>query len=951
MIDTQKNPLSTIPDDPIQVQEYTLPNGLKLLMSVNPDEPRIFTNIAVRAGSKQDPADTTGLAHYMEHMLFKGTSKIGTLNWEKESELLEQIADLYEKHRQTTDAEVRQKIYAEIDRLSSEAAKLVAPNEYDKLASAIGAASTNAYTWVEQTVYVNDIPSNELGRWMKLESERFRMMALRLFHTELETVYEEFNINQDRDFRKANNAIRQALFPQHPYGTQTTIGSAEHLRNPSHRKIQAYFKTYYVPNNMAIILAGDFDPEEAIKLAEQHFGHYVSKPIPPFKYKEQPRIEKPIKKEVIGTEAPYMELAWRLDGTRTNDPFMANLVRNILFNHQAGLLDEHLNQQQKVLEANAWVWIYEDYTVLGLYGKAREGQTLEEVEQLLLQQLQKLEKGEFEDWLIEASIKDLRLQEMQAFENNQSRTHAMTNSFILGISWQRMIQRYNWMESVSKADIMQFVKERLGEQYVVLYKHQGQDPNVIKVEKPPITAVEVQREATSEYGKAFLSTASPRLKPQFVEFDQQIQQIAIRKGVPLYHVSNIQNELFRLDFIFEMGRNSNPELALALAYLPYIGTSKYSPAALQKAFFKLGLFMNVNIYEERSYITISGLNESLVAGIQLIDHVLQSVEANDAIWQNMINDLLLKRQHQQKDRNTILRHAMSNFAKYGSESPFLNRLPEPELRRLEAQQLTNWIKSLRSFEHSVYYFGPSPIQEVAQHLQGNYHLADTLKKPTPPKVFNQLPTEKSQVFFVDFPIVQTDVLLLSKGTPHFNMEEYLLREWYNDYFGFGLSSIVFQEIRESKALAYSTYALYSNPKKKHQAHYLQAYVGTQPDKLRDAIPALLDITENMPQALRQMEHARDSILKRIESSRIARSKLFWEAQAIRDLGYNYDLQQDMYEKLSTAKAADLLAFHQQYIKGRAFKFMVLGDRKRVDLEYLKEFGPLESLSMSDIFGS
>ena len=266
----------SVENDSLNVQIYQLANGLTLYLSVNKTEARIHTNIAVRAGSKNDPSDTTGLAHYMEHMLFKGTSKIGTIDWDREKELIDQISNLFEQHRQTTDEVKRKEIYAQIDLLSSKAAQYISPNEYDRLTTAIGAKGTNAYTWLDQTVYVNNIPANELERWMELESERFKMMALRLFHTELETVYEEFNISQDKDFRKANNAIRQALFPKHPYGTQTTLGSAQHLKNPSLKKIQAFFKTYYVPNNMGIMLAGDFDPQEAIALAEKYFGNYQS---------------------------------------------------------------------------------------------------------------------------------------------------------------------------------------------------------------------------------------------------------------------------------------------------------------------------------------------------------------------------------------------------------------------------------------------------------------------------------------------------------------------------------------------------------------------------------------------------------------------------------------------------------------------------------------------------
>ena len=271
-------------NDPFQVKKYTLKNGLQVFLSINPYHPTLSTQIAVRAGSKHDPAETTGLAHYMEHMLFKGTSKIGTANWEEEKVLLEEIADLYEKHRNASTDEERKEIYQLIDQKSYQAAKLTIPGEYDKLASSIGAKGTNAYTWFEQTVYLNAIPNNELERWISLEAERFSQLTLRLFHTELETVYEEFNISQDKDIRKVSNLLHAGLFPNHPYGTQTTIGSAEHLRNPSHYNIHKFFSTYYVPNNMAIILAGDLDADKTIALIEKYWGSKVNADIPAFNF-------------------------------------------------------------------------------------------------------------------------------------------------------------------------------------------------------------------------------------------------------------------------------------------------------------------------------------------------------------------------------------------------------------------------------------------------------------------------------------------------------------------------------------------------------------------------------------------------------------------------------------------------------------------------------------------
>lgn len=939
-----------VENDLLDVQKYRLSNGLTLFMSVNPTAPRVFTNIAVRAGSKQDPPETTGLAHYMEHMLFKGTSSIGTTNWEAESALLEQISDLYEAHRATSDPDERARIYREIDQLSFEAAKLVAPNEYDKLASSIGAKHTNAYTWVEQTVYINEIPANELERWFKLEAERFRMMALRLFHTELETVYEEFNINQDRDFRKVNQTIRRELFPTHPYGTQTTIGSAEDLRNPSQKNIQQYFKTYYVPNNMGIVLAGDFDPHQAVQLAERYFGGYSAQDIPPFTFDEQPPLAGPVYREVYGQEAEHVVLAWRFGGSQTNDPIILSLLQQMLYNQQAGMLDLHLNQQQKVLEAEAWAWFYEDYCVFGMYGKPRENQSLEEVRDLLLAEVERLRNGDFEDWLIEACLKDFKLSDLKSSESNQSRADAMTTAFILDVEWERYTHRIDWLESLSKDDLVAFVRKHLKDNYVCVYKKEGEDPHAIKVEKPPITSVELNRDAISQYARDFLEMDTPLLEPVFVDYQQEIKETTLHNGLQLHYVENPLNPVFRLNYIFEMGKNNDQKLSLALLYLPYLGTDKYSPAELQQAFFRLGLQFEVHNSDERSYITLQGLEESLEEGIALFEHVLAHVRENEQALHNMTSDIISRRMHAKQDRNIILRHGLVNYARYGADSPFTWRLSPAELRSVQASELTAKIKELITYEHTLYYYGQKDMGEVVRLLEKHHRVPANRKPAVDGRTFPQIPTETNQVFFLDFPIVQTDVMLVSRGTPEFNLDEHLMAEWYNNYFGYGLSSIVFQEIRESKALAYSTFAYYSTPRLQNQAHYLQAYVGTQPDKLPDAIPAMLQILNDMPVAPGQAHQARTSILRQIETSRIHPANIYWSYRSKKDLGLEHDTRRDMYERMQRGTLDELLDFQREYVQNRPYSFLVMGSKERVDLDYLSQFGPVRELSMEDVFG-
>lgn len=937
-------------NDPFQVKKYTLKNGLQVFISLNPYHPTLSTQIAVRAGSKHDPSDTTGLAHYMEHMLFKGTSKIGTSNWEEEKGLLEEIAALYEKHRNASTEEERKEIYQLIDQKSYEAAKLTIPGEYDKLASSIGAKGTNAYTWFEQTVYLNAIPSNELERWISLEAERFSQLTLRLFHTELETVYEEFNISQDKDIRKVINLLHAGLFPNHPYGTQTTIGSAEHLRNPSHYNIYKFFSTYYVPNNMAIILAGDLDPDKTMALIEKYWGEKEAKEIPAFHFEEQAPITEVKRMEALGQESPFIQMAWRLPGANTDTPYLLSLIQNLLYNQQAGLLDLNINQQQLALESQAWTWFHEDYSVFGFYGKPREGQSLEEVEALLLNQLDLLLEGNFPDWLPEAVCNDFRLGELKSLQSNEARTSSITQAFILGIPWKKFATRVSDMIHFSKEDILHFAKKYLNrDNYVIVYKRKGDDPSVIKVEKPPITAVDINRNGSSDFAIDFLSKESPRLKPVFVSFQEKIKQEELFPGIPIHYVKNPDNELFRLDFIYPMGKMHDPLLPIIFKYLPYLGTKDLHSSEIQKAFFRLGTSFEVSMEEERCYVSLSGLEKSMEEALILLEKIWREALPDAEKLKNVASDLIIKRENAQRDRAYMLRNALGSYARYGEHSPFNFRLNKEQLLHLDAEELVHKIHQLNQYEHSVYYFGSRDLESVIPILR-KHHVVPKNRLATPGcHSFIQLPNTENKVLFYHFPIVQTDLMWISKGSPSFNREEHFMKEWYNEYFGYGLSSIVFQEIRESKALAYSTYAFYTSPRKVEEAHYLQAYIGTQPDKLADAIPCLNNLLENMPLVKTQIENARISILKRLESERMTPGSIYWNFKKVQDLGLTEDLRKPLYERLYDASEEDLSAFQHQYVKNRNYTLLVMGNKENIDFSLLEKFGAVSMLTDEMIF--
>ena len=397
-----------------------------------------------------------------------------------------------------------------------------------------------------------------------------------------------------------------------------------------------------------------------------------------------------------------------------------------------------------------------------------------------------------------------------------------------------------------------------------------------------------------------------------------------------------------------MGKNANKKLPIAIELLPYLGTDKYTAEQLQQEFFKLGLFFNVNSGDERCYVTLSGLEENLEPGLALFESMISNVKANPDALKNVVGDILNKRGNDKKDKGKILRAAMINYARYGKESSYREVLSNRELNDLKVDELVEMLHSLTKYDHTVFYYGAKQ-QEVVGNMLKKYHYSGKLTPLMENKQYAEKATDK-KVIFVNFPMVQAEILMLSKGTPKFSQEEYIMSELYNNYFGAGLSSIVFQEIRESKALAYSANAFYTTPQKKDKPHYMQAYVGTQADKMPDAVKAMQAIIENMPISEPQIQNSRMSILKRIESERITKSNIFWTARTNADRGYDYDVRKDVYEKMKTVSVDELKAFQTKYVKGRDYTILVLGDKTKVNMEFLKTLGTIEELSLEEVFG-
>ncbi|OCK51627.1 peptidase M16 [Chryseobacterium sp. CBo1] len=934
----------TITNDENKVRIYTLKNGLSVFLAQNFDAPRIQTFIPVRTGSNNDPSDNTGLAHYLEHMMFKGTSKLGTHNWEKEKVLLEQISDLYEQHKAEKNPELKKEIYKKIDEISQEASQYAIANEYDKAISSLGATGTNAHTWFDETVYKNNIPNNELEKWLKIEKERFSEMVLRLFHTELESVYEEFNRAQDNDSRLVNYELMDALFPTHPNGQQTTLGDPEHLKNPSMKAIHKYFDEYYVPNNYAMVLVGDLDFEETVVLIDKYFGTIPYRELP----KKDLIIEKPqtevVERTVKSPTTSRIQLAWRTDSYGTKEAMLADITANILSNRgEAGLLDLNINQTQKMLWAQAYSLGLKQYGYFSVVAVPKENQTLPEAKEMILEQLELLKKGDFPDWMLPAIINDFKLQRLKGLETAEGLATNLYDTYIKGRTWKEELSEMDEYASFTKQDVIDFANVFFKDNYVVINKEKGINDKLLRVDNPGITPIKINREAQSEFLQEILNDKTEDIQPEFIDYHKEIKTDLVRNK-RLSFVKNKYNELAQVYFIFPLGSDHDRDLGISTQILQYLGTDQFSPEDLKKEFFKIGVTNDFKTTSDQLTISLSGLESNLEKGISLLQHWMFDVKPDQEIYNQFVETLLENRDAVKKDKNRIMT-ALTTYTKLGKTSRFLDVISKEKLESAKVKEFTDRMKKLFSFPYQIFFYGKD-FHGFKNYIP-NYIVDEVFAIPEPKKYPEQETT--GTVYFTDYDMVQMEMSKVGKGQ-NVNPENFGKINVFNEYFGRGLSSIVFQEIRESKSLAYSAYVSYAPNSELTHPDYITTYIGTQPDKLQIAVDTMTELMSELPEVPVQFENAKNAALKQIASTRITRTNIFFNTLRLKKLGIDYDFRKDIYRQIENLKFNDLKEFYQTSIKPIHFNTAIIGKKENLNMDAVNEMGSFREISKEEIFG-
>ena len=941
----------TVPGDALQTKIYTLDNGMKIFMSVNKEQPRIQTYMAVKVGSKNDPSETTGLAHYFEHLMFKGTESFGTVDYEAEKPMLDEIEQLFELYRQTTDEAGRQAIYHRIDSVSYEASKLAIPNEYDKLMAIIGADGTNAWTSADETVYTEDIPSNQIDNWARIQADRFRHGVIRGFHTELETIYEEKNMSLTQDSRKLWEAIDQALFPHHPYGQQTTLGSQEHLKNPSITNVKKYHDVYYVPNNIAVCVSGDFDPDEMVAAIEKYFGDWEPNPeIPALQFEQEAPITEPIEREVFGLEAENLALAWRLPAPADlKTSAVAEIAGSVLYNGQAGLMDLDVNQQQKALFVYGGYEAMADYSYFLAMGSPKQGQTLEQVRDLVLEEVAKLRSGDFDEALLEATVNNIKLSKMRQLEDNASRAQSYVTAFINGIPWKDACKDIDRLAAVTKDDVIAFANEYLGENaYAVVYKRQGEDKTVQKVSAPKITPIVTNRDQASAFLTEIQNSEVKPIEPVFVDFSKDMSQFSLAEGAEVLYKKNELNDVFNLQLVYNKGSQQDPALSLAMSYLSYLGTPDMSAEEMASKMYSLACSYSAGAGATSSSIRVSGLSENMAEALRLVENLVQNAVPDEAILANLKADMIKDRADSKKAQRSCF-SALQRYLYYGPDFIKSTTLTNDALMALSSEELLAKVREVFSLGHEILYYGPMSESEVKSALADAHYVAEGARM-LPEQYPAHLQTPTDRVVMAQYDAAQIYYLQYSDRGEAYDPANTGDVAVYNEYFGGGMNTIVFQEMREARGLAYSAQAYLNDPTVKEDTYSFIAFIATQNDKMRQAVEAFDEIINEMPQSEAAFAVAKDALLSRLRTQRTTGMDVLRSYLACRRLGLDEPEDRAIFEKAQNATLADVVATQQKWVKGRNYTYGILGDIKDLDTKFLATLGPVQTLSLEEIFG-
>ena len=938
---------------PLDVEIYKLDNGLTIMLNEDRNETSVFGAVVVDGGGKRDPSDATGIAHYLEHVLFKGTTKLGTIDYEKEKLYLDSIEVLYDQLASVENERRRLRIQKKINRISVKAAEYAIPNEFTKLVEGMGGTGLNAGTGSDFIYYFNSFPSTQIEKWMELYSHRFIEPVFRLFQSELETVYEEKNRAMDNPFRVFNETARKHFFKNHPYGQQTILGSAEHLKNPSLSKMMEYYNKYYVANNMYLILAGDFNKKKVKRLIKQKFGRLKSgDDIEPLNISEDDFQGR----EVIDLAITPYRLAWM--GYRTVQPNhedapVLDIISNIFNNSsRTGLLDK-LNAENKILGSYASTGLGgTDHGGFGFrFVPKDDSQTFDAAERLIIKELNKVKSGEFDEEILKSIKLNMNMSHETNMESVRGRLWLIMSIILDNKPWMDIKSYPEIINNISKEQIVSVANKYLNDNYLIVRSDKG-DHDKVKLNKPPFKPVEPKNsEENSEFAMLLNEIKPVQIKPRFVDFKKDVQSEDIKENIHFHYVENPINTIFSMKLQYGLGTFKNASLAEASQFISLIGTKEKTFNSFKEELQKIG--SKIETYSNSNYFgfNISGFDSYFSQTLELLNEFINSMHVRDSDKEKLnklIENSKITRDRELKDPATAGR-ALRDYVMYGKKSPYLRRSTLSEVQKMTPEFLIEQVKKAMKYEVDILYTGTINKQEVVNYINSTLDISSDLIKTSSPITIDYKKYSRNTVYLIDDPkAVQSQIYIITEGEV-LSKEDRSKSDVFNKYFGRGMASIIFQEIREFRSLAYTAYGSYINRSDITMPGYFMGYMGTQVDKTNNAISTYIDLFRNLP-----IKENRIATIKSGLTQSINTRKPGWRSQGnyVSNLlkeGYTEDPNKLDYNIYQNIAFNDVIQFYKDNIKTDPIVITIVTDKSKISIDKILDYGELIEVKKKNIF--
>lgn len=932
----------------LQVRELRLKNGLTVWLNEDHSQPKVYGALVVKAGAKDCP--NTGIAHYLEHMLFKGTQKIGTTDYQAEKVWLDSISMKYNELSQTKDEQQRLAIQRDISRLSQRAADYAIPNEYERLISKYGGSGLNASTSLDVTEYHNTFAPQFLEQWCELNSERMINPVFRLFQGELEAVYEEKNRAADNMITGAYEHVMEAAFKGHPY-EYPIIGSTENLKNPRLQDMEDFFRRYYVANNMGLMLCGDFTAEGIEPLLERTFGRLPSSSsiLDPLPSSLQPFNGETINIKVNLPLVKAVGLLFRGPVDKDKDARALELAMSMLTNdNETGMLDS-LRTAHKVMMAAGQRFAFNEAGAVGLLAipKLPFG-SKKKTERLCWQQIDRLKRGDFsEQKLEELKMELLRGVELE-LEDITERAGMMGQVFTQGRSWNDYLQQLEAVRSITKADVVAAANRYLlSDQYLRGVKKFGSYPKD-KVSQPSYKPV-VPKHAKeqSEYARQLAKLPIAERAPRLIDINHDTEITPLNDHLILYKVENPVNDLFSLSLKWFKGEREEPRLTLLESYLPELGTDSLTKHQLGEAWQRLGTTVEYKSSDNFFMLTLTGFERNLEPSLRLLNHVLTSLKPDKKAMSELVSEYKVNLRQQDRTNSSVMQMVISKLSK-GEKSSFLRQPTVAEAKKMTGEDLLRLFEDVRQYDCAVLYCGNHASKELTSHLPLlTSHLSPhdneiCLQETTEPIVYVYNMPNSRQMLIGTYGSVKPSLT---------DRETAQLRLWSQYMGGGGMGSMLFQEIREFRAMAYATGGQDITPNRfRHRDNpsgYL-AYLGTQADKAMQALAVLDSLMKDMPVNEQGVAATKQEILNSINNSYPAFRQLPNYVSNYRALGFAEDPRAAVANNVPSLTTADMVDFYNQNIRQQPRAYFIIGNKKQLDLQALTKYGRVVELKKEDL---